>query len=102
MRKRPPPDEQASLFADAERGAARQSARAKAPAKADHAAARQWKMPEREGRTVAEIRLRWPRRLTPAQVARVEAQLGALPQALTKLGFGTVQVERAFVRRRRT
>ena len=58
-------------------------------------------MPVSEGRTVAEIRLRWTKRLTPAQVARVEAELSGLPQVLTKLGFGAVQVERAFVRRRK-
>jgi hypothetical protein len=63
---------------------------------------RRWRMPELEGKTVAEIRLRWPKRLTPAQVARVEAELGALPKALTKLGFGSVAVERSFVRRRRS
>jgi hypothetical protein len=63
---------------------------------------RRWHMPQLEGKTVAEIRLRWPKRLTPAQVARVEAELGALPKALTKLGFGTVVVERTFVRRRRS
>jgi hypothetical protein len=61
-----------------------------------------WRMPGLEGKTVAEIRLRWPKRLTPAQVARVEAELAALPKALTKLGFGPVAVERAFVRRRRS
>jgi len=60
-----------------------------------------WRMPERQGRTVAEIRLRWTKWLTPAQVARVEAELSRVPAALTKLGFGPVQVERAFVRRRR-
>ena len=63
---------------------------------------RRWRMPELEGKTIAEIRLRWPKRLTPAQVARVEVELGALPKALTKLGFGTVVVERTFVRRRRS
>ena len=60
-----------------------------------------WRMPERQGRTVAEIRLRWAKWLTPAQVARVEAELSRIPAVLTKLGFGAVQVERAFVRRRR-
>ncbi len=59
-------------------------------------------MPALEGKTVAEIRLRWPKRLTPAQVARVEAELGSLPKALSKLGFGPVVVERTFVRRRRS
>jgi hypothetical protein len=62
---------------------------------------RKWRMPELEGKTVAEIRLRWSKRLTPAQVARVEAELSVLPKALTKLGFGTVAVERTFVRRQR-
>jgi hypothetical protein len=96
MRKRPPPEEQASLFdAPAPRKAAT------TPAKPRSDGARKWHMPEREGRTVAEIRLRWTKRLTPAQVARVEAELSALPKILSKLGFGTVQVERAFVRRRR-
>jgi hypothetical protein len=59
-------------------------------------------MPAVEGLTVAEIRVRWTKRLTPAQVARAEAELSALPKSLTKLGFGAVQVEHAFVRRRRT
>jgi len=62
---------------------------------------RKWRMPELEGKTVAEIRLRWSKRLTPAQVARVEAELSVFPKALTKLGFGTVAVERTFVRRQR-
>jgi hypothetical protein len=78
-----------------------------APAKATARGAgalppRRWRMPELEGKTVAEIRLRWPKRLTPAQVAQVEAELAALPKTLTKLGFGPVAVERAFVRRRRS
>jgi hypothetical protein len=99
---------QGSLFGGVD---ARRSQRDAAPAKAAPAKAtgrdagapqRRWRMPELEGKTVAEIRLRWPKRLTPAQVARVEAELGALPKALTKLGFGTVVVERAFVRRRRS
>lgn len=59
----------------------------------------QWRMPEMEGRTVAEVRLRWPKRLSPAQVARIEAELRALPRLLEKLGFGPVTMERAFVRR---
>ena len=63
---------------------------------------RNWQMPVLEGKTVAEIRLRWPKRLSPAQVARVEAELAALPKLMSKLGFGTVVVERAFVRRRKS
>jgi hypothetical protein len=99
MRKRQPSEAQASLFDP--RPAARDP-RPKAAVKAAAPAARKWTMPVVEGRTVAEIRLRWTKRLTPAQVARVEAELGALPQALTKLGFGPVQVERTFVRRRKS
>ena len=102
MRKRLPSEEQGSLF---ERVAPRPTKDgASAPrtaAKAAPESARKWRMPEMPGRTVAEIRLRWTKRLTPAQVARVEQELSTLPQSLTKLGFGTVQVERAFVRRRR-
>lgn len=78
----------------AESGAAEPEAAATAPAE-------RWKMPAQEGSTVAEVRLRWPRRLTPTQVARVEAEIGALPRLLEKLGFGPVVVERSFVRRRR-
>jgi hypothetical protein len=59
-------------------------------------------MPDAQGRTVAEIRLRWLKRLTPAQVARVEMELSRLPHVLTKLGFGAVEVEHAFVRRRKS
>lgn len=76
--------------------------RRKAAATDETVADRKWKMPEQEGSTVAEVRLRWRKRLTPSQVGRVEAELGALPKLLEKLGFGPVVVERAFVRRRRT
>jgi len=58
-------------------------------------------MPDVQGSTVAEIRLLWPRRLTPGQTARIEAELAGLPARLGKLGFGAVKVERSFVRRRR-
>jgi hypothetical protein len=100
-RKRETIEGQASLFDPvAKRASAPANARAsgRPPAKL---AARTWHMPELQGRTIAEIRLRWTKRLTPAQVARVEAELSAVPQALTQLGFGPVQVEHAFVRRRR-
>ena len=98
MRKRGASDGQPSLFDRPEqRPPARpKDSRAAAPAK------RTWHMPELPGHTVAEIRLRWPKRLAPAQVARVEAALGALPKQPTQLGFGTVVVERVFVRRRRS
>jgi hypothetical protein len=78
------------------------AAPAKAAGRDAGASQRRWRMPQLEGKTVAAIRLRWPKRLTPAQVARIEAELGALPKALIKLGFGPVVVERTFVRRRRS
>ena len=96
MRKRQPPEEQASLF-----DAVTPRKPSALPSKPRSEPSRKWRMPVLEGRTVAEIRLRWTKRLTPAQVARVEAELSALPKVLSKLGFGTVQVERVFVRRRR-
>jgi hypothetical protein len=101
MRKRQVSEGQASLF-DGVVAPKKEPRRVDAAAVTSRTATRKWSMPEKDGRTVAEIRLRWPKRLTPAQVARVEAELSALPRVLTKLGFGTVQVERAFVRRRRT
>ena len=103
-RKRQTAEEQGSRFGGTEpRRTAREAVPVKAGAvKESPSAPRKWRMPELEGKTVAEIRLRWPKRLTPAQVARVEAELSVLPKALTKLGFGTVVVERAFVRRRRS
>ncbi len=61
-----------------------------------------WRMPELHGSTVAAIRVRWGKRLTPGQVARVEAMLGDLPNRLSKLGYGKVDVERIFVRRRKS
>jgi len=97
MRKRQAPEGQASLFEPRP-----PTLRSKPAVKAAAPQARKWTMPVVEGRTVAEIRLRWTKRLTPAQMARIEAELSALPQALTKLGFGSVQVERAFVRRRKS
>ncbi len=94
---------QGSLFGASDgRRAAPNSGRAKPKQPEAAAAPRRWRMPALEGKTVAEVRLRWPKRLTPAQVARVEAELGTLPTAMTKLGFGTVVVERSFVRRRKT
>jgi len=72
------------------------------PKEPDASGVTKWRMPELEGSTVAEIRLRWRKRLSPAQVARVAAEIGALPQLLEKLGFGAVEMERSFVRRRRT
>jgi len=102
MRKRQPLPGQASLF---DENAPRKTRHEKVPGEVALPPAlqsRKWVMPDAQGRTVAEIRLRWLKRLTPAQVARVERELADLPRVLTKLGFGTVEVEHAFVRRRKT
>ena len=103
MRKRPSPEEQPSLFdaLDARRSSA-ETVRRTRPAPSDRLNTRTWRMPVHSGRTVAEIRVRWTKRLTPAQVSRVEVELSRLPRLLTKLGYGSVQVEHAFVRRRKT
>ncbi|MBP1686442.1 MAG: hypothetical protein H6Q33_2585 [Deltaproteobacteria bacterium] len=103
-RRRQTVQEQGSLFdrADAEAAARELVPNKPSGGRPVTPAPRKWRMPTLEGKTVAEIRVRWPKRLTPAQVARVEAELGALPKALTQLGFGTVAVERTFVRRHRT
>jgi hypothetical protein len=104
MRKRSPSEGQASLFDRTESRGLRTEAKPKSESVPSPPSVRpsRWTKPVVEGRTVAEIRLRWTKRLTPAQVGRVEAELGTLPQRLTKLGFGTVQVERTFVRRRKS
>ena len=103
MKKRRPPEGQASLFEVLERRRATPEAgRVTVAPTASVRTTRQWRMPQLDGRTVAEIRVRWLKRLTPAQIARVEAELSTLPKVLAKLGFGAVQVEHAFVRRRRT
>lgn len=60
-----------------------------------------WQMPAGTGSTVASVRLLWTKRLSPAQVTQVEAELAALPRMLTKLGFGAVLLEHAFVRRKK-
>lgn len=105
MRKHPSNPDQPSLF---EPPAARKPARAEAQgATPPRPRLSKWIMPGTQGpdgagRTVAEIRLRWSKRLTPAQAARVEAELSTLPRTLAKLGFGAVEVEHAFVRRRRS
>lgn len=60
-----------------------------------------WRMPETNGSTIASVRLLWMKRLTPAQVSQVEAEIAALPRMLTNLGFGAVVLERFSVRRKR-
>lgn len=62
-----------------------------------------WRMPEPAGgSTVALVRLLWMKRLTPAQISQVEAEIAALPRLLTNLGFGTVVLVRSWVRRKRS
>lgn len=93
MRKRPVDvEEQGRLFAPAP---------GQAPPRRTPSPDERWKMPVASGSTVAEIRLRWAKRLTPAQVAKVEAELQRVAVAFSKLGFGPVELERAFVRRRK-
>ena len=99
-----PPEtpEQAELFGGiVESQAATRPQRSPARAGDAQGAASRWRMPELEGATVAEVRLRWSKRLTPAQKARVEAEIEALPKLLEGLGYGPVEMERSFVRRRR-
>jgi hypothetical protein len=105
MAKKKQPSEQQTLFVEIDMRSMKIPTRRASPklpaAKDDDSPPRRdWNMPEPSGTTVAEVRLRWNKRLTPAQVARVESELGALPRLLGKLGFGAVLVERTFVRRR--
>ena len=106
MAKRSPkaaPDSgvQGALFGEIELRSLNEPApKRKAPA-ADGDKPPRWRMADPEGVTVAELRLRWNRRLTPAQVARIESELAAIPRLLGKLGFGPVLTEHSFVRRRR-
>jgi hypothetical protein len=97
MRKRQAPEGQGSLFEAG--GSTVQARRKAAPTEGDAKSA--WRMPEVGGSTSAEIRVEWRKRLSPAQVTRAEAELNSLAARLNKLGFGTVHVVRAFVRRRK-
>ncbi len=92
---------QGALFGEVEQRSLARPAPKRRPPRAEGEAESKWQMAEPEGVTVAEIRLRWSRRLTPAQVALIEAELAALPRLLGKLGFGPVLTEHSFVRRRR-
>ena len=100
--------QQGNLFGEVDRRSRERSQskkRASKPAAAKAAAAEakpkteKWRMPAAGGSTVASIRLLWTKRLSPAQVTQVEAELAALPRMLTNLGFGAVVLEHAFVRR---
>ncbi|MBI3785497.1 MAG: hypothetical protein HY270_19060 [Deltaproteobacteria bacterium] len=97
MRKRQTPENQGSLFDAGE--AVAEPRRKVAAAEGD--AKSTWKMPEVGGRTAAEIRVEWRKRLSPGQVTRVEAEINSFVARLNKLGFGAVHVARSFVRRRK-
>ena len=97
-------EQQGNLFGEVDR---RSRERPRAKKRAPKAAAtsqpkskdEKWRMPPARGSTIASIRLMWTKRLSPAQVAQVEAEIAALPRMLTNLGFGAVVLEHAFVRR---
>lgn len=106
MGKRGGSEQQGNLFGEVDRRSREGRTRKKSP-KASAARdatdrAQTWRMPKSTGSTVASVRLLWTKRLTPAQVAQVEAELAALPRMLTNLGFGTVLLERASIRRKKS
>ena len=94
MRKRQVPEEQGALFGGSE------PVRRKKQDKATEATTT-WRMPEVGGRTIAEIRIEWRKRLSSGQATRVEGELNNFVMRLNKLGFGAVHVARSFVRRRK-
>lgn len=107
MRKRAPKEQQGNLFGEVDRRSReRRPKKTKAAkpggTKEAPAAGRKWSMPESAGSTVASFRLLWAKRLTPAQVAQVEAEIAALPRMLTNLGFGAVLLERLSIRRKKS
>jgi hypothetical protein len=92
---------QGLLFPGLEPGTEGDDGRSDAAPPSKDASGGRWRMPEAHGRTVAQIRLRWPKRLSRAQVVRVEQELAAVARGLTRLGFGRVVVDHLFVRRRK-
>lgn len=97
-------EQQGSLFGEVDRRSRERSQpkkRTSKPAAEPKPKSEKWRMPAAGGSTVASIRLLWTKRLSPAQVTQVEAELAALPRMLTKLGFGTVLLEHVFVRRKK-
>ena len=96
MRKRQTPENQGSLFDAGESVPPRRKSVA-----ADGGSKSKWQMPAVSGRTAAEIRVEWRKRLSPGQVTRVEAEINSFVARLNKLGFGAVHVARSFVRRRK-
>ncbi len=106
MKKRGGIEQQGNLFGEVDRRSRERPRQKKetaaAKGKEGTAPKQTWSMPDRGGSTVASIRLLWAKRLTPAQVAQVEAEIAALPRMLTNLGFGRVLLERASVRRKKS
>jgi hypothetical protein len=106
VRKRAGGEQQGNLFGEVDRRSRErrpQKKSAKPVATTDKASGKQgWRMPESGGSTVASIRLLWTKRLTPAQIGQVEAEIAALPRMLTNLGFGAVLLERSSVRRKKS
>jgi hypothetical protein len=96
MRQRPTSENQGLLFDAGESAAPRRKTTVP-----DTDSKSTWRMPEVSGRTAAEIRVEWRKRLSPGQVTRVEAELNSFVARLNKLGFGAVHVARSFVRRRK-
>jgi hypothetical protein len=103
--KRSEREKQGNLFGEIDRRSRERRSKAASPKpaipKEKKPDSPSWRMPARGGSTVAALRLSWTKRLTPAQVSQVEAELAALPRMLTGLGFGAVLLERCSVRRRK-
>lgn len=93
--------QQGSLFGEIERRSRERRPVEKKAAKVTGTSDERWRMPATNGSTVASLRLLWMKRLTPAQVSQVEAEIAALPRMLTNLGFGKVVLEKSSVRRKR-
>jgi hypothetical protein len=92
---------QGTLFGEIGRRSRAARAQKKRPEQTTSTSADKWRMPESKGSTIASVRLLWMKRLTPAQVSQVEAEIAALPRMLTNLGFGSVVLERSSIRRKR-
>jgi len=98
-------EQQGNLFGEVDRRSRErrlQKKGAKSVAAKEPADKQAWRMPAAGGSTVASIRLLWAKRLSPAQIAQVEAEIAALPRMLTNLGFGAVLLERVSVRRKKS
>lgn len=111
MSKRGQGEQQGNLFGEVDRRSRERRPKKPKPVKATGAketgtkettaGSKKWSMPASGGSTVASLRLLWAKRLTPAQLAQVEAEIVALPRMLTNLGFGAVLLERLSIRRKK-